>query len=194
MTIQAQASGRTSHRWNRRLRGTGAYEECATNGAKVRKRRPAAARRPRAEMAGGPHDPAGRGDEPGDRASLRPRRAAAPAGASVLVPVVRRRHGDGLAFLRHHHQRHRRAQARADAAAEASSASTSAAGAASIRARRRRSSSRSASASASTAPRWRKPAGWSPRSTAPPCRTASISTCTASSSPMTATGPWCSRA
>ena len=31
---------------------------------------------------------------------------------------VRRRHGDGLAFLRHHHQRHRRAEARADAAAE----------------------------------------------------------------------------
>ena len=52
----------------------------------------------------------------GHRPSLRPRRAAAPARPSVLVPVLRRRHGHGLAFLRHHHQRHRRAQARADAA------------------------------------------------------------------------------
>ena len=35
-------------------------------------------------------------------------------GASLLVPVVRRGDGDGLAFLRHHHQRHRRAEARPD--------------------------------------------------------------------------------
>ena len=69
-------------------------------------------------MAGGPHDPAGRGDDPGRGAPLRPRRAAAPAGKSVLVSGFRRRHGDGLAFVRHHDQRHRRAQARADAAAE----------------------------------------------------------------------------
>src|SRR6201992_645975 len=32
---------------------------------------------------------------------------------SVLVPVVRRGHGHGLAFLGHHHQRARRAEARA---------------------------------------------------------------------------------
>ena len=37
-------------------------------------------------------------------------------------------------------------------------------------------------------------AGWSPRSTAPRSRTASISTCTASSSPTTASGWSCSRA
>ena len=39
-----------------------------------------------------------------------------------------------------------------------------------------------------------QPAASWPRSTALPCRTASISTCTVLSSPMTATGPWCSRA
>ena len=92
----------------------------------------------------------------GDRASLRPRRVPAPARPSLLVPVVRRRDGHGLAFLRHHHQRDRRAEARADAAARASSASMSAAAAASIRGRRRTSWSRSASASASTARRSRK--------------------------------------
>ena len=52
----------------------------------------------------------------GDRASLWPRRLPAAAVASVLVPVVRRRDGDGLALLRHHHQRDRRAEARAGAA------------------------------------------------------------------------------
>ena len=165
-----------------------------TDARTIRKRRPAAAWRARAEMAGGPHDPPRRGHQPGDRPPLRPRRAVAPAGASVLVPVVRRGDGHGLAFLRHHHQRHRRAEARADAARKASSASMSAAAAAGIRGRRRRSWSRSASASASTAPRWRRPAGWSPRSTAPRCRTASSSICTASSSPTTATGSSCSRA
>ena len=106
-------------------------------------------------MAGGAHDPPGRGHQPGDRPPLRPRRAAAPAGASVLVPVVRRGDGHGLALVRHHHQRHRRAQARARRRCRASSASTSAAAAASIRGRRRTSWSRSASASASTARRWR---------------------------------------
>ena len=49
---------------------------------------------------------------PRPSSSLRPRRIPAPAGASVLVPIVRRRHGNGLAFLGHHHQRSRRAQAR----------------------------------------------------------------------------------
>ena len=46
----------------------------------------------------------------------------------------------------------------------------------------------------STARRSRKRAGSSPRSTAPPCRTASISICTASSSPTTDSGRSCSRA
>ena len=53
---------------------------------------------------------------PGDRPGVWARRAAAAAGASVLVPVVRRRDGDGLAFVRHHDERHRRAEARARAA------------------------------------------------------------------------------
>jgi hypothetical protein len=34
----------------------------------------------------------------------------------LLVPVVRRGDGDGLAFVRHHHQRDRRAEARAQPA------------------------------------------------------------------------------
>src|SRR5215213_4143184 len=82
------------------------------------KRQPAAARRASAEMAGGSHDPPRRGHERSDRPPLRARRAAAPARASVLVSVIRRRHGNGLAFLRHHHQRDRRAKARARAAGE----------------------------------------------------------------------------
>ena len=52
----------------------------------------------------------------GDRPGLWPRRVPAPARQSLLVPVVRRGDGDGLAFVRHHHQRHRRAEARAGAA------------------------------------------------------------------------------
>ena len=44
---------------------------------------------------------------------LRPRRAVAPARASVLVPVARLRHGHGLAQLGDHDERARRAQARA---------------------------------------------------------------------------------
>ena len=67
-------------------------------------------------MARGSHEPARRGDLAGDRASLRPRRASAAARPPVLVPVVRRRDGHGLAFLGHHHQRDRRAEARAEAA------------------------------------------------------------------------------
>ncbi len=47
---------------------------------------------------------------------LRPRRVAAPSRPSLLVPVLRRRDGHGLALVGHHHQRHRRAEARADAA------------------------------------------------------------------------------
>ena len=70
----------------------------------------------------------------GDRAGLRPRRAAAPPRPSLLVPVVRRGDGDGLALLRHHHQRHRRAEARPRRRCRRSSASMSAAAAAGIRA------------------------------------------------------------
>ena len=48
----------------------------------------------------------------------------------VLVPVVRRRDGDGLALVRDHHQRDRRAQARARRRSSTSWACTSAAAAA----------------------------------------------------------------
>ena len=125
---------------------------------------------------------------------IRPRRVAAPAGTSVLVPVVRRGDGDGLAFLRHHHQRHRRAEARPDAAVRRTRhpclrRTRQAFAPDAARTGRDRRSRR-----ASTAARSPRQAGWSPRSTAPRSRTASISICTASSSPMTATGSWCSRA
>ena len=56
--------------------------------------------------------PARRRHRRGDRRHLRPRRVAAPARAPVLVPVVRRRHGHGLALLGDHHERDRRAEAR----------------------------------------------------------------------------------
>ena len=169
--------------------------ETASGDAKIRKRRPAAAQRARAEMARRPHDPARGGDQPGDRAPLRARRTAAPAGASVLVPVVRRGDGDGLAFLRHHHQRHRRAQARARRRSSGELGihvcggrgkhSRQDAGRTGRDRRARRLRRRGAGDA---------PAGSSPRSTARPCRTASISICTASSSPTTANGSWCSRA
>ena len=129
-----------------------------------------------------PHDAARRGHRRGDRPPLRPRRVAAAPGSSVLVPVVRRGHGHGLAFLRHHHQRDRRAQARSRAAVGRTrhpclrrprQAFAQDAG----RARGGRRAGRD-----STAPRWPTRAGSWPRSTAPPSRTASISICTASSS------------
>src|SRR5690349_9098927 len=81
-----------------------------------RQRGLAAARRPRAGLAGPTHGATGRGDVPGDRARVRARRTAAPARAPLLVPELRRGDGDGLAFLRHHHQRDWRAQARPRAA------------------------------------------------------------------------------
>src|SRR3984893_18368275 len=58
-------------------------------------RRPDASRRPRAKMAERPYDPARRRDHRGDRPRVWPRRAAAPAVASLLVPSVRRGDGDG---------------------------------------------------------------------------------------------------
>ncbi len=88
-------------------------------------------------MAGDADGLPGRRYHAGDRPPLRPRRVPAPAGPSVLVPVVRRGDGHGLAFVRHHHQRDRRAQARPGAARRTNSASMSAAAAAGIRARRR---------------------------------------------------------
>ena len=105
-------------------------------------------------MARPAHGAARPRDHRGDRASLRPRRVPAAARPPVLVPVVRRRHGHGLAFVGHHHERARRAEARPRRRVPASSASTSAAAGATIRGRRPASWSRSASASASTAPRW----------------------------------------
>src|SRR6266404_4325529 len=59
-------------------------------------------------MAWGSHDPAGDRDYRSDRPRIWPRRATAPARASLLVPVLRRGDGDGLAFLRHHDERARR--------------------------------------------------------------------------------------
>ena len=67
-------------------------------------------------MARRAHDPARRGDRRGDRHRIWTRRAPAAPSASVLVPGLRRRHGHGLALVRHHHLGDRRAQARADAA------------------------------------------------------------------------------
>src|SRR3984893_6383242 len=84
----------------------------AANGKTNRKRRSTPARRTCAAVAGDPDVVARRRHHSGDRPSLRPRRIPAAAIASVLVPVVRRGHGHGLAFVRHHHQRHRRPQAR----------------------------------------------------------------------------------
>src|SRR5687768_15351209 len=46
-----------------------------------------------------------------DRPSLWPRRISPAPFTSILVPVARRGHGDGLAFLGHHHERHRRLEA-----------------------------------------------------------------------------------
>ena len=68
---------------------------------------------------------------------IRPRRVPGAARASLLVPVLRRRDGHGLAFLGNHHLRARRAEARPRPRARANSASMSAAAAARIRARRR---------------------------------------------------------
>ncbi len=78
----------------------------------------AASWRASAGVAGPAHGAARRGDRRGGGAGIRARRVPAAAGAPVLVPGVRLRDGDGLAFLRHHHQRHRRPEARAEAAGE----------------------------------------------------------------------------
>ena len=121
------------------------------NGKTHRQRRSSSPWRTCAAMAGDAHVLARRRHHAGDRAALRPRRIPAAAVASVLVSIVRRRDGHGLAFVRHHDQRHRRLEARARAAATANSASMSAAVAASIRERRPTNCGCSANASASTA-------------------------------------------
>ena len=164
------------------------------HGPTRRKRRSAAARRPRAEMARRAHDAARRGDRRGDRAHYGRdellRRLAHPfwfqsfgavmgmdwhsSGITTSVIGALKRGLDAAGGRARHPCLRRARQAFAPDA--------------------RTSWSRSASASASTARRWRRPAGWSPRSTAPPCRTASSSICTASSSPTTANGWSCSRA
>ncbi len=82
----------------------------------LRQRRPAAAWRARAALARRADDAARRGHHAGDRHRIRARRVFAPPRPSLLVPVVRRRHGHGLAFVGDHDLGHRRAEARARAA------------------------------------------------------------------------------
>ncbi len=117
--------------------------------------RSAASWRPRAEWLGERMTQLGAVICRGDRPSIMAATNCCAGWRILLVPVLRRRDGHGLAFVRHHHQRHRRAEARAASRCRANSASMSAAAAARIRARRRTNSSPSASASASTARRWR---------------------------------------
>ena len=162
------------------------------DGEAIGKRRSAASRRPRAGVAGDADGGARPRHLRGDRAAIRSRRGAAPAGASVLVPVARRGDGHGLALLGHHHQRARRAQARARAR-RASSAFTSAAAAAATRAGRPTSCCASASA------RLRRRAlaravGWWPRSTARRCRTASAVSARLRRHRRRQVDAWCSRA
>ena len=105
--------------WSDLTRDAGTFREQAwepSHGETSWLRRSAAARRAGAAVARRPHDPARRGDGRGDRPRIRPRRAVAPARPSVLVPVVRRGDGDGLALVGDHDQRHRRAEARPRAA------------------------------------------------------------------------------
>ena len=135
----------------------------------LRQRRSSASRRPGPRLAGRADDAARHGDGRGDRPSLWPRRVPAPPGPSLLVPVVRRGDGDGLAFVGHHHQRRSARSSAASTRAPASSASRSAAGAARHsradpgRARRRPASA----AGFDGADAGHAPAGSSPRSTAP---------------------------
>src|SRR5215207_4405043 len=67
-------------------------------------------------MARRPNDSARGGDEPSDCPSVWPGRASPAPLPPLLVPVLRSRHGDGLALLRYHHQRHWGAETRPDAA------------------------------------------------------------------------------
>src|SRR3977135_673404 len=89
-----------------------------TNGTKSWKRRSSAAWRADAKLAGRSHDPPRCGDERSDRPSLWPRRAAAPPCPPILVPILWRSDGHGLAFLGHHNERDRRVEAGLGAALE----------------------------------------------------------------------------
>src|ERR1700681_2000625 len=86
------------------------------DGKTIRQRNSSFARWTRAALARDTHVFARRRRNAGDRPPLWPRRFLAAPVAPVLVPVVWRGHGNGLAFVRHHDQRHRRSQARAGAA------------------------------------------------------------------------------
>src|SRR5262249_16194078 len=81
-----------------------------------RQRRFASARRTRSSMAFGPDDATWRRHHTRDRASLWARRVPATCGTSVLVPILWRRDGHGLALVRYHHEGDRRAQTWSEAA------------------------------------------------------------------------------
>src|SRR5580704_11813452 len=74
---------------------------------------PAAAWRTGSQVARRPNDSPRRGDQRSNCPSLRSRRIVAAPRSPVLVPIVRRHDGHGLAFLRYHDKRHRRVEARA---------------------------------------------------------------------------------
>ena len=78
----------------------------------IGRRRPAAARRPRAGLAGVAHVHARHRDRRERAAPLRPAGAAVAAERSVLVSGARIRDGHGLALLRHHHLGDGRVEAR----------------------------------------------------------------------------------
>jgi hypothetical protein len=86
------------------------------------KRRFAVTRRPRSAVVSRPDDPAGCRHVRGHRPSLWPGRAVATTRKSLLVSVVRRRYGHGLAFFRHYHERSWCPQTRIDAAQSGTSA------------------------------------------------------------------------
>src|SRR5207248_139300 len=82
--------------------GTGRVYTGRPYGSPHGKRRPAPARRTCPGVARATHGAARDGDRRGAGAARRAARRPAAAGASVLVPGVGMRPGDGLAFVRHH--------------------------------------------------------------------------------------------
>src|SRR4029077_18577151 len=75
-------------------------------------------RRPRSAVVSRPDDPARCRHVRGHRPSLWSGRAVATTRKSLLVSVVRCRHGHGLAFLWHYNERNWSAQTRFDAASQ----------------------------------------------------------------------------